>query len=92
MKRPIRIGLIAEGSTELGPNIPYIKPQDGGQVIAEAQEGALHTLIRRELMAAGYPGCQFVQRHPSVKETRKGKRRTGYGILVKKYIAQTVIA
>jgi hypothetical protein len=92
MKQPIRVGLIAEGEAELGPSIPYITPQDGGKVIDESEEGALHTLIRRELIADDFSGCQFVQRHPSLHESRKGKRRTGHGILNRKYVAQTVIA
>ena len=33
MNRPIRIGLIAEGQTELGPSVPYVKPEDGGKLI-----------------------------------------------------------
>ncbi|HEX9924114.1 MAG TPA: DUF4276 family protein [Anaerolineae bacterium] len=61
-------------------------------MIDKSQEGALHTLIRRELEAAGYQGCHFVQRHPSLHETQKGKLQTGHGILNRKYVAQTVIA
>ena len=71
MNRPIRIGLIAEGQTELGSSIPYIKPEDGGKVIPRENEGALHTLVRRELKDAGLSDCNFVHRHPSTKETRK---------------------
>ena len=44
MSRPIRIGLIAEGETELGKSVPYIKPEDGGKPIPRENEGALHTL------------------------------------------------
>lgn len=91
MNRPIRIGLIAEGEAELGKSIPWIKPQDGGKVIARDTEGALHTLIRRELNNCNLPNCEFVQRHPSTQE-RKGKRQTGHGILEKRYLQQVVIA
>jgi hypothetical protein len=49
-------------------HIPYIKPEDGGKVIERNNEGALHTLIRRELKTAGLPDCNFVQRHPSSKQ------------------------
>jgi len=88
----IKIGLLAEGEAELGPSVPYLKPENGGQVIAPTQEGALHTLIRRELLAAGLPDCQFVHRHPNFKEISKGKVHTGHGVLDTKYLAQTVVA
>ncbi|MGM3309132.1 hypothetical protein ACSQ6I_24685 [Anabaena sp. WFMT] len=91
MSRRIRIGLIAEGEAELGASIPYIKPEDGGKVIERNNEGALHTLIRRELENAGFPDCDFVQRHPSIKETQKLTLRTGHSILDPKYLAQIVI-
>jgi hypothetical protein len=91
VNRPIRIGLIAEGEAELGPSIPYIKPEDGGKLIDRDAEGALHTLIRRELAAFGWPDCQFVQRHPSLRERQKLTRRTGHSILECKYLAQIVI-
>lgn len=90
MSRPIRIGLIAEGITELGKSVPYIKPEEGGKPIAKENEGALHTLIRRELLAAGISDCEFIQRHPTIKD-RRGKLRTGFGILDRKYLAQLVI-
>ncbi|MGB7416919.1 MAG: hypothetical protein WA902_22175 [Thermosynechococcaceae cyanobacterium] len=89
MNRPIRIGLIAEGEAELGPSVPYIKPEDGGKAIEKNQEGALHTLIRRELQNIGITDCEFIQRHPLAKES---KRRTGYSILQPKYLAQVVIS
>jgi hypothetical protein len=91
MSRRIRIGLIAEGEAELGASIPYIKPEDGGKVIERTSEGALHTLIRRELENAGFPDCDFIQRHPSVKESQKRTLRTGHSILDPKYLAQIVI-
>ena len=91
MNRPIKIGLIAEGETELGKSIPYIKPEDGGKPIPRENEGALHTLIRRELQAIGIPDCEFIQRHPTIKETHKRKSRTGHSILDKKYLAQLII-
>ena len=92
MNRSIRIGLIAEGRTELGFSVPDIKPEDGGKIIKRENEGALHTLIRRELKEAGLPDCDFVQRHPSMKESNNNQRRTGHGILEPKYLAQIVIA
>lgn len=92
MNRPIRIGLIAEGEAELGASIPYIKPEDGGKVIEKNTEGALHTLIRRELKNAGITDCDFVQRHPLSTESRYLKRRTGHSILDQKYLAQVVIS
>jgi hypothetical protein len=91
MNRRIRIGLIAEGEAELGASIPYIKPEAGGKVIDRENEGALHTLIRRELENAGLPDCDFVQRHPSTKEKQKLTLRTGHSILDIKYLAQIVI-
>jgi hypothetical protein len=90
VNRPIRIGLIAEGEAELGPSIPYIKPEDGGKVLERNAEGALHTLIRRELESFGCPDCQFVQRHPTIRESRVLKRRVGHSILERKYLAQIV--
>jgi hypothetical protein len=87
VNRPIRIGLIAEGEAELGPSIPYIKTEDGGKVIERDAEGALHTLIRRELEDLGLSDCQFVQRHPSLRERQKLTRRTGHSILERKYLA-----
>ncbi|MEW5987046.1 MAG: hypothetical protein AB1791_10470 [Chloroflexota bacterium] len=93
LKRPLRIGLIAEGKTELGFSVaPPIIAQDGGHPIPSEQEGALHTLIRRELVEAGFPNCQFVQRHPSTKEWKNREFRTGHTILDRKYVAQAVIA
>ncbi|MFN7661284.1 MAG: hypothetical protein ACK5P3_24755, partial [Dolichospermum sp.] len=74
-----------------GASIPYIKPEDGGKVIERTSEGALHTLIRRELENAGFPDCDFIQRHPSVKESQKRTLRTGHSILDPKYLAQIVI-
>lgn len=92
MNRPIRIGLIAEGEAELGASIPYIKPEDGGKVIEKNNEGALHTLIRRELKIARIPDCDFIQRHPSSSESKCFKRRTGHSVLDRKYLAQVVIS
>jgi len=94
MNRPIRIGLIAEGEAEMGASIPYIKPEEGGKVIERDKEGALHSLIRRELETFGLPNCDFVQRHPSSRENlgRVCKVRTGYSVLEPKYLAQVVIS
>ncbi|WP_353931003.1 hypothetical protein WJM97_22550 [Okeanomitos corallinicola TIOX110] len=90
MSRRIRIGLIAEGEAELGASVPYIKPEDGGKVIPRENEGALHTLIRREIQNAGFPDCDFIQRHPSTKEKPKLTLTTGHSILKPKYLAQIV--
>lgn len=90
MTRSLRIGLIAEGEAELGPSIPYIKPEDGGKPIDRANEGALHTLIRRELTEAGFPDCQFIQRHPTVRERGTGEVRRGYSILESRYLRKVV--
>jgi hypothetical protein len=91
MNRPIRIGLIAEGEAELGASISYIKPEDGGKAIELDHEGALHTLIRRELRGMGLD-CVFIQRHPQAREARSLKRRTGHSVLDPKYLAQVTIA
>ena len=91
MSRPIRIGLIAEGEAELGASIPYISPEDGGKIIERHREGALHTLIRRELQDIGLD-CDFVQRHPTDRESGNRTIRTGHSILQPKYLAQVVIA
>ncbi len=91
MKRPIRIGLIAEGEAELGRSIPYVKPEEGGKPIERAKEGALHRLIRRQLGEYGLVDCEFVQRHPGSQEILKGKLRSGHGILDKKFLAQTIL-
>lgn len=90
MNRPIRIGLLAEGLTELGASIPYINPEDGGKVIEREKEGALHTLIRRELESFGFAGCDFVQRHPPIKSSGVYTLRTGHSILDVKYLARLV--
>ncbi len=92
MSRPIKIGLIAEGETELGVSIPYVKPEDGGKVIDREKEGALHTLIRRELNSIELSDCEFVQRHPTLKERGSYKLRGGHSILEPKYLAQVIIA
>ena len=91
MNRSIRIGLIAEGEAELGASIPYINLEDGGKVIERIREGALHTLIRRELQDIGLD-CDFVQRHPANHESGLFTRRTGHSILQPKYLAQVVIS
>jgi hypothetical protein len=87
MNGRIRIGLIAEGEAEQGASIPYIKPEDGGKIIERNNEGALHTLIRRELENAGLPDCDFIQRHPLSTEV---KRRVGHSILQTKYLKKVV--
>lgn len=92
MTRILRIGLLAEGETELGDSIPFVKPQDGGKPIVREKEGALHTLIRRELSLAGLGECEFIQRRPSSQELRKGQVTRGYSIAHKKYVAKTVLA
>jgi Domain of unknown function (DUF4276) len=92
MSRSLRIGLIAEGEAELGPSVPYLKPEEGGKPIEPSQEGALHTLIRRELARINIPDCQFIHRHPSIQEQRKSQIRRGHSILESRYLAQMTIA
>lgn len=92
MNHCLKIGLLAEGETELGKSVPYvINPQQGGTIIPRKDEGALHTLIRRELQQLGFD-CDFVHRHPTAKESKILKMRTGHSILDKKYLQQLVIA
>lgn len=92
MSNRLKIGLLAEGETELGNSVPYvINPQQGGKIIPREDEGALHTLIRRELKQLGFD-CDFIHRHPSTKELKKFTMRTGHSILDKKYLQQIVIA
>ena len=91
-RSPIRIGLLAEGPAELGTSVPYIyDPKQGGTVIEQAQEGALHTLIRRQLAADGLPGCVFVHRHRTSRDNL-WSYRTGHSIIEPRYLAQTIIA
>ncbi|MEM7534116.1 MAG: DUF4276 family protein [Chloroflexota bacterium] len=90
MNRPLRIGLLAEGPAELGRSVPYLRPEDGGKVIPQSDEGALHALIRRELAQMDIQDCAFIHRHPSRKERRKGQVRVGYSILEPRYLAQIV--
>lgn len=92
MIRPIKIGLIAEGQTELGASSPFITPQDGGKVIDKRKEGALHTLIRRELKNTGLSNCEFVHRHPTLNERKTSQLTSGHSILNPKYLKQVVIA
>jgi hypothetical protein len=92
MSRSLRIGLLAEGEAELGPSVPYLKPEEGGKPIEPSQEGALHTLIRRELTRINIPDCQFIHRHPSIQEQRKSQVRRGHSILESRYLAQMTIA
>lgn len=91
MTRPIRIGLIAEGQTELGTSVSNLDPAMGGKPIARAEEGALHTLIRRELKAAGLGPCVFIRRRPSFRERKNRERITGHGILSKQYVEQVAL-
>lgn len=91
-RHPIRIGLIAEGPAELGTSVPYLyDPKQGGTIIDQSQEGALHTLIRRQLMAAGLPGCVFVHRHRTSRDNL-WSYRTGHSVIEPRYLAQTIIA
>lgn len=91
MMHPLRIGLLAEGETELGSSVPYVVPQDGGKPIDRDQEGALHTLIRRELDLVGISDCEFIQRHPNVKESRKDQVTMGYTVAQPKYVKKAVV-
>lgn len=92
MSQPLRIGVLAEGETELGKSVPYIQPQEGGKPINPEHEGALHTLIRRELAQVGINDCEFIQRRPSIKESKRNTVRTGYSIGDPKYLKQIVVA
>lgn len=92
MSQPLRIGVLAEGETELGKSVPYIQPQEGGKPINPEHEGALHILIRRELAQIGISDCEFIQRRPSIKESKRNTVRTGYSIGDPKYLKQIVIA
>lgn len=89
-KRVIRVGVIAEGKTELKLIGNRILPEDGGKVIAQENEGALHTFIRRELDQLGY-GCEFIQLHPEMKSTGAWIH-TGHNILETEYIKRRVSA
>lgn len=91
-RHPIRIGLIAEGPAELGTSVPYLyDPKQGGTIIDQSQEGALHTLIRRQLAAAGLPECVFVHRHRTSRDNL-WSYRTGHSVIEPRYLAQTIIA
>lgn len=91
-QRPIRIGLIAEGQAELGTSVPYLyDPKQGGTIIDQTQEGALHTLIRRQLTDDGLPECVFVHRHRTSRDNL-WSYRTGHSVIEPRYLAQTVIA
>lgn len=91
-QRPIRIGLIAEGQAELGTSVPYLyDPKQGGTIIDRNQEGALHTLIRRQLIATGLPNCVFVHRHRTSRDNLWAYR-TGHSVIEPRYLAQTVIS
>ena len=91
MSRPLRIGLISEGRAELGTSVPSIlDPSDGGKIINPAQEGALHTLIRRELAEIGLPNIAFVHRHSTVKDGRI--LRTGHSVIQPKYLSRVVVS
>lgn len=91
MNRPLRIGLISEGRAELGTSVPNIlDPSDGGKIINPAQEGALHTLIRRELAEIGLLNIAFVHRHSTVKDGRI--LRTGHSVIQPKYLSRVVVS
>ena len=92
MTRSIRIGLISEGEAELGVSVPFISdPKQGGRVIERSKEGALHTLIRRQLTFAGLSDCHFVHRHRTSKDNL-WRYRTGHSILDPQYLKMTVAA
>lgn len=91
-RHPIRIGLIAEGPAELGTSVPYLyDPKQGGTIIDQSQEGALHTLIRRQLATAGLLECVFVHRHRTSRDNL-WRYRTGDSVIEPRYLAQTIIA
>ncbi len=88
----VRIGLISEGEAELGTSVPFLyDPKQGGTPIDHSQEGALHTLIRRELTAVGFPNCVFIHRHPTPRDNLM-RYRMGYSVIEKRYLQQTIIA
>lgn len=92
MKTPLRIGLVAEGEAELGTSVPFIyDPKQGGKSIDFKDEGALHKLIRRELLLLGCSDCVFVHRHRTSSENL-GRYRTGFSVIQPKYLAQVVLA
>lgn len=92
MNRLLRIGLISEGQAELGTSVPFIyDPGQGGTLIDRSQEGALHTIIRRELRAVGLLDCAFVHRHRTSRDNLWGYR-TGDSVIEPKYLAQTVVS
>ncbi|WP_228019508.1 hypothetical protein [Sphaerospermopsis sp. LEGE 08334] len=43
------------------------------------------------MLNAGFLDCDFIQRHPSIRENKKLTLRTGHSILDPKYLAQIVI-
>ncbi len=91
MSRPLRIGLISEGRAELGTSVPDIlDPSDGGKIINPDQEGALHTLIRRELGEVGLNDVAFIHRHRTVKDNRI--LRTGHSVIQPKYLSRVVVS
>lgn len=91
MTRTLKIGLISEGRAELGTSVPdVLDPHDGGKIIEPTQEGALHTLIRRELAEIGLVNIAFVHRHPTVKDGRI--LRTGHSVIQPKYLSRVVVS
>ena len=85
---------MAEGKAELGDSTPHVKliPQEGGKPIPVEKEGALHTLIRRELAQIGFEEVDFIQKHPAFKVKKKnyGRLTESHSILNQKHIHQAV--
>jgi hypothetical protein len=67
-----------------------IAPRRESKVIDRTEEGVLHTLVRRELNAAGFPDCEFIQRRPNT--TERGQFRTGHTIIQPDYLEKAVTA
>ncbi|MFT5195773.1 MAG: hypothetical protein ACI85U_002796 [Candidatus Promineifilaceae bacterium] len=89
MSHVVRVGLLAEGEAELGASVPYVTPQEGGKPIPNDKEGALHHIIRRELIHHGVEQVVFIQRHPGFKrESAKGQVRVGHTVVEEKYVSQ----
>ena len=82
MSHLLRIGLISEGEAELGTSVPFIY---------DPKEGALHTLIRRELTESGISDCVFVHRHRTSKDNT-WRLRMGSSVIESKYLAKAIIA
>ena len=92
-RRLMRIGVLAEGPTELGQSIREVFPEDGGKPIKRENEGALHTFIRRALELDNEVDCEFIQIHPLLQSSGVWKPpHTGHNILDSDYIQKCIVA